>query len=321
MVLDKKVKVEISYANYMRYVKIGVIKKEDFKGVKKTISVPIKKLGLCARVFVNFKCDYCNIEYVERYDKRNSKCKTSPIKKDSCGSKECSLAKYKESNMKKYGAEFPLNAKGTEPNKKYKETMLEKYGYEFNCIRPEVKKKALDNYMNNFSDVLEKREKTCLEKFGTKHAFQNEDVKDKIKVTNNIRYGGDNPSQNIDVHIKQQKSCLNMYNYKDTNLTYQGTYELDFIEYCYANNIKIENGQRIPYIFDGKNKKYYADFYLPKYNLIVEVKSIWTYNLAVDQNEAKKQICLDNGYLFLFLIDKNYIEFENFLKIIDINKK
>ena len=112
-----------------------------------------------------------------------------------------------------------------------------------------------------------------------------------------------------------------MYNYKDTKLTYQGTYELDFIEYCYMNNIEIQNGQRIPYIFGGVNKKYYADFYLPKFNLIIEIKSIWTYNLAVAQNEAKKQICLDNGYLFMFLFDKNYTEFENFLKNKHINKK
>ena len=43
----------------------------------------------------------------------------------------------------------------------------------------------------------------------------------------------------------------------------------------------------IDYIFNDKNKKYYPDYYLPDYILIVEIKSNYTYECEKDQNEAK----------------------------------
>ena len=304
MILTKIVEIENTLFKYNLYIKRGALTNKPHDKNLKIFNVDIKYIGLYTCIDIEFICDYCGVVFIDKYNNRNSKHRTSPIKKDSCGSKECSLAKYKESCVKRYGAEFPLNSKGTEPNKKYKETMLEKYGYEFNCRRPEVVEKAMKNYLDNFNEVLEKREKTCLEKFGTKHAFQNEEVKDKIKITNNIRYGGDNSMHSEEIFLKNRKKRLDIFNYKDTKLTYQGTYELDFIEYCMLNNIKIENGQRIPYVFEGKNKKYYSDFYLPNYNLIVEIKSTYTYNMEVLQNLAKCNTCLSNGYKFLFIFDK-----------------
>jgi len=46
----------------------------------------------------------------------------------------------------------------------------------------------------------------------------------------------------------------------DTNLTYQTKSELKFIEKCINENAEIENGDRIPYIVNGKQHYYFWDF-------------------------------------------------------------
>lgn len=69
-----------------------------------------------------------------------------------------------------------------------------------------------------------------------------------------------------------------------------------------------KNAKFIDYIFNDKNKKYYPDYYLPDYNLIVEIKSKYTYECEKDQNEAKKEATLKCGYNFIFIINKDYTE-------------
>jgi hypothetical protein len=56
---------------------------------------------------------------------------------------------------------------------------------------------------------------------------------------------------------------------------------------------------------NGKNGKYYPDIYIPKDNLIIEVKSKWTYRGRpewLESNRLKQQACLDAGYNFKFMI-------------------
>ena len=49
---------------------------------------------------------------------------------------------------------------------------------------------------------------------------------------------------------------------------------------------------------------YYPDFYIPSENLIVEVKSTWTFAHPdkYDKNIAKRDACLAAGYNFEFYI-------------------
>lgn len=103
-----------------------------------------------------------------------------------------------------------------------------------------------------------------------------------------------------------QKNSKHSFKYKETELNYRGKYELDFLEYCEINNIDINNGFTIDYIFLNKNKKYHSDFYLEKYNLIIEIKSSYYYDLFKEQNLAKKKGSELAGYNFIFIIDKNY---------------
>ena len=60
---------------------------------------------------------------------------------------------------------------------------------------------------------------------------------------------------------------------------------------------------------DGKKHRYYCDIYIPSENIIIEVKSKWTYKNNLHLNTLKSETCKAEGYKFEFWIineDKSY---------------
>lgn len=120
------------------------------------------------------------------------------------------------------------------------------------------------------------------------------------------------------MHCKLANHRFVIKKYKNTELTYQSSIEEHFIEECLNNGIKIENGLRIPYFHNNKNKTYYTDFYLPKYKRIIELKSdnIWfkhdTKNGRIEaKNKAAEKYAEENNLRFDFIFDSeidNYIQ-------------
>lgn len=47
--------------------------------------------------------------------------------------------------------------------------------------------------------------------------------------------------------------------------------------------------------------------------MIVEIKSTYIYDYKKEQNESKKEATINNGYNFIFIIDKDYTEFLSIL--------
>ena len=125
------------------------------------------------------------------------------------------------------------------------------------------------------------------------------------------RYGVESPMQSAIIFNKQQKSSLKTKKHEKSNLSYQGTYELDFLEKYYGK-IRIEKIDPIEYSLNENVHYYHPDFYLPDYNLIIEIKSSYTYNYDIEKNMAKKDYSLKAGYEFIFIIDKDYSFFELF---------
>jgi hypothetical protein len=117
----------------------------------------------------------------------------------------------------------------------------------------------------------------------------------------------ENPAQNREIYEKSLKTRRQIHKFKDTNITYQGSYELDFLEKFY-DKIDIENGPSVPYLFEGKNKVYHSDFYIPSKNLIVEIKSDYILTLDKEINE-KKEFCLKQDYNYILILNKDYSEF------------
>ena len=141
----------------------------------------------------------------------------------------------------------------------------------------------LKKYNNKNYNNIEKHKKTCLEKYGVEYISQSEEIQKK-KILSGYR--------------------IKKYKY----LYYQGTYELDFLENFY-DKIEIKNIKSIKYDYNDKKRIYFPDFYLPEYNLIIEIKSNYIYNLHKERNECKRLGTLENGYNFIFIIDKDYTEF------------
>ncbi len=241
--------------------------------------------------------------------------KIKKTKKERYGNENyTNLEKKKKTDLKKYGVDHHF--KSDEIKSKIKDTMINRYGVEFNTQN---------------ADIMEKIKKTCLIKYGVEHYTQTEEHKERVKKTklekygnenyNNpeknkdtciLKYGVENPTQNINVFNKNQLSALRIKNFKD--LYYQGSYELDFLEKYY--HIGIKKPKTIKYEFKNENHYYFPDFYYEPLNLIIEIKSSYTYNKYIERNIEKEKSCLEKGYNYIKIIDKDYTEFNDLLKAI-----
>jgi hypothetical protein len=250
-------------------------------------------------------------------------------------SEEC-LTKRRKNTKEKYGVEHTTQVESVK--EKIESSLQEHFGGRLKgsrIISEKIKNVNIEKFgyeypMQN-KDIQEKGKQTCIERFGVDCVFKSEEIKEKIisdniekygvkyyvqsneyKMRNLERWGTEYPSQNEEIHIKQQKSSLKIKKFNE-QIYYQGTYELDFLN-SYYDKINIIRGKRIPYVFEEKNHYYFPDFYLSDYNLLVEIKSTYTYEISAEINQIKKDSAIAEGFNFMFIIDKNYDEFENYLK-------
>jgi hypothetical protein len=97
-------------------------------------------------------------------------------------------------------------------------------------------------------------------------------------------------------------------------------YEPNFLDYVFKNNILMEsdiifNPPRIQYNYDNKEHYYYPDFFIPKFNLIIETKSSWILKKqGHEKNVQKEKATISKGYVFLLIIDNNFEEITKILK-------
>ena len=72
---------------------------------------------------------------------------------------------------------------------------------------------------------------------------------------------------------------------KKYGLTFDGSWEVTFYEWCLKYNIVVEDNLKFfPYVHNGKEHLYNPDFYLPEHNIYVEVKG---YTTGVDISKWK----------------------------------
>jgi hypothetical protein len=241
--------------------------------------------------------------------------------------------KVKNTNVEKFGVEYRSQlddwsdtlkeAWSNKTEEEIKEIMdrkaktnLEKYGVEHvlqvDFIREALKEYSLREFgvdhHSKAEEMKKQKEETFKERYGIKYALQYKDFKNKATKTCLERYGVENAMQDINIFKRQQKSAFIRKRFKGTDIHYQGSYELDFLE-KYHDKMKIENGISVKYQYEDKNKVYHSDFYLPEFNLIVEIKSSYTYNKELELNLAKEKACLEQGYNFIFIINKEYKDF------------
>jgi len=261
------------YDNYM---------KKDGDGLCKVCGNETK-FTILRRGYEKFCSKECEeIDYSKRMKENN------PMKLESAKQNQ------RKTNLKKYGV--TQNTKRPEIKEQIKQTNLKKYGVENVSQNKEIKERAKKN-----------REETCMKEYGVKSYFAVKEVQEKIKQTFLDKYGVENPFQvpHIFEQIQKTGKCAKPFK----NLYYRGSYELDFLENFY-DKIEIKQGLTFKYIFENKNKIYHSDFYIPKLNLIIEVKN--SYLAKKDKNiiQLKKEAVKALGYNFLMITNKDYSKFQ-----------
>jgi hypothetical protein len=208
--------------------------------------------------------------------------------------------KVKKTNLKNFGVDH--NMKSESGKTKYKKTCLKKYG--------------VDNVsMTTF--VKTKRMETNIKNWGVDNVSKNEKIKSLKQKTCFKNYGTNYPAQNEQIFKKQESTCGKIKKFKNTNLTYQGTYELYFLNLMHQKKLinEISNGKSFTYILNNKKHVYYTDFYFR--NINVEIKSTWFYNkngkdLNLEQkNKTKWDAVKNSGENILILMSK--LDIKNFV--------
>lgn len=217
----------------------------------------------------------------------------------------CSINKQKKFEdicIKKYGAKHHM--KTLEFENKRKNTNILKYGTDNPSHNINIIKKISDKLKSD--EIKTKIKQTFLKNYGIENPYNNIEIIEKRIKTNLLKYGVEHISQNLEF---QQKIQRNAFKYKSYKLPSGLDIKIQGFEHFALNDLlkKYKEEQiitdrfkipRIEYIFNNKIKYYFPDIYIPSANLIIEVKSTWTYKCKYEITLAKSNATKNNGYLF-----------------------
>jgi hypothetical protein len=203
-------------------------------------------------------------------------------------------AKAKETYFKKTGYENPL--KNPKILQQIKEFNLEKYGCEY-PFQSEI--------------IQNKSKETCFKNSGYEKPFQNPKMQEKITNYWLKNYGVRHPMQLPEIVKNQLKSSYKtkLYTFKSGRIAHIRGYEPMAIDLILKLGILEDdiivdtdkNSISIPY-FTDKSHYYLPDIQLLNHNILIEVKSLYTYEIEIDSNLAKEKACKDLGFIFTFMI-------------------
>ena len=181
------------------------------------------------------------------------------------------VSEIQQYNFEKTGCYDPLNSKAS--HEKRVLTLIERTSF--------------GNPMQN-SETVKKAQDTLFERTGFKYALQNPE---SFQKSQKIRY----------------KTLILPSNKEIKFQGYENVAILELIKTFSEEDLELvgENIPTIWYAMDGKKRRYYPDIYISSKNLIIEVKSTWTYNQHYERNQLKRQACIDLGYEFEFWICSN----------------
>ena len=85
----------------------------------------------------------------------------------------------------------------------------------------------------------------------------------------------------------------------------RSSYEKKFVDFAEEYGYTIKVPKRINYDFEGRNRWYFPDFYIVELDILIEVKSKWTYELQKPLNEAKIRCTKAAGY-GIIVVDESH---------------
>lgn len=165
--------------------------------------------------------------------------------------------------------------------------------------------------VQNTKQTKEKRQLTNLIKYGARNVFASQSIKERITITNLQKYGTTHPMQSSEINQKQFDSAcsfkeittpkgniIKVQGYQ--GLTYYKLLDLGYLQQDILN--KRRDMPKIFYWYKGTLHRYFPDFYIPKYNLVIQTKSQYTLNKVRQLNEIKFSAAKQAGYNFKLFI-------------------
>jgi len=233
----------------------------------------------------------------------------------------CRTHAQKATNLNKYGVENPMQRQ--EVVEKLKNNNIEKYGYTnytqtkeykdrlVNEINPKIVATNMLKYgvSNVFQSeqIKQKIVETNISKYGKISYNQTDTAKERIKKTNLMKYGVEYPSQNPEILIKSMKNSHRykeyVWNTGEISLVqgYEPIVLTELENQGYKFQDVLTSASDMPeiyYEFEGCSKRYIPDIFIPKKNLVIEVKSDYTLKKEWDKNKAKFEATKKLGYNF-----------------------
>lgn len=212
--------------------------------------------------------------------------------------------KIKKTNEERYGGHWMSNAKNKlafvqqcKENGSYEKmqyTFSERYGAKNVFALSKTKLKIQD---------------TMMRRYGVKNPQQLSNIREQTKDTLIRKYGVPYPAQSAVIFEKMQRS-LNAARYKiktgvlpsGKEIQYQG-YELHVVLRLIEigipeEDILIQSAEipTITYFSSGREHRYFPDIFIPSKHLLIEVKSVYTWQCDMEKNLAKHEASINSGF-------------------------
>jgi Marseillevirus homing endonuclease len=198
--------------------------------------------------------------------------------------------KGKAKTREKLGVDYPLQSPVI--HTKIKKNNLQKYGAE-NYLQSETgKKHMMDKY--GAENYLQSKtgKKHMMDKYGAESYLQSKTGKQHMMD----KYGAPHAMQCPELFEKAMKKAFTtkIFTFPSGKDVFVQGYEpfalQDLLKTGFKENDICTGRKNIPtikYKFEGVKRVYYPDIYIKSKDLIIEVKSLWTYEREIDKNKAK----------------------------------
>jgi hypothetical protein len=179
-----------------------------------------------------------------------------------------------------------------------------------------------ENAFNHFSRgqrcnakecMYKRREETNYVTYGDTSFTRTDAYKEAKKETCLAKYNVEHPMQNAEVFERQEMKSMCFKDYtlpsgKTVKIQGYENYGLDYLLKSYTEEQIAIGRKNQPEIWwndaKGKKHRYYCDFYIPHEDMVIEVKSTWTYEKGKECEKLARQreATLADGHAYMMLV-------------------
>jgi hypothetical protein len=181
------------------------------------------------------------------------------------------------------------------------------------------KKEYYDTYIKTVNPICEcgkeKKFRTLGEGYrtfcSTKCRSKNKEVKEKIRrATTGVKQSQKSVDKRRSTMLERHGVACGFLNGNIKGEHYKGffcrsSYEKIFIDFAEKYGYTLSIPKRIEYEHEGRSRWFFPDFFVEELDLIVEVKSEWTWNQQLDLNISKLVCTVEQGYDIVFIDEEH----------------